>query len=355
MPATTTELLQRRLDKALDRHVTGATVAVHHHGGHLSWSGGAGDLQPDAPFFIASVTKLMTTALILQLIHRGELDFEDRLVDILDLDLTGLHTFKGVDYTGEITVARLLSQTSGLADYFLGKASGGGLTLERQVRQGQDQRWDLAQVLQWAREQGGRFAPGTPGKALYSDTNFQLLGAIIEQRTGQTYAEVLNAQIIEPLSLKQTWLYTDPEDDRPAPLRDGPAALVIPKAMVSFGPDGGIVSTSQELVVMVRAFFEGELFPAEMLVPLQIYRRVMFPLEYGTGFMRFQLPRWMTAFQASPELLGHAGLSGAFAFCDPKYGLYFAGTVNQIARPQRAFKLLLRIHNTVMGHLAPRR
>jgi len=52
-----------------------------------------------------------------------------------------------------------------------------------------------------------------------------------------------------------------------------------------------------------------------------------------------------------PELLGHSGLSGAFAFNAPERGTYLAGTVNNLARPDRSYRLMLRL----LGAARPRR
>ena len=115
--------------------------------------------------------------------------------------------------------------------------------------------------------------------------------------------------------------------------------------MASFGPDGGIVSTAEESMTFLKAFFAGTLFPARYLPELYQWNKIFFPLQYGVGLMRFQLPRFMSPFSPAPELLGHSGLSGAFAFYAPERSVYLTGTVNQIAQPGRSFRLLLRLLN----------
>lgn len=266
---TTPRRLQSIVDKTLGKHgVEGISVCVERARDGLRWAGCAGELSVDTPIFIASVTKLYTTALILRCIEAGRLGFETPIIEALpDLDLSGLHRLKGVDYTPQITVRHLLAHTSGLPDYFQGKRRGLP-TLEDAIRGGEDQAWSLGDVLSVARAQGGVLAPGKPRKALYSDTNYQLLGAIIEQHMGVPYDEALTQEIFQPLGLKTTWLYRDPADDRPALIRDGDGPLSIPKAMASFGCDGGIVSTAPEVMVFLRAFFEGRLFDAAVLPEL---------------------------------------------------------------------------------------
>jgi D-alanyl-D-alanine carboxypeptidase len=76
-------------------------------------------MRPDTPFFVASVTKRFVATLVLQAAERGELALDDRMISHLSAELTdGLHVFKGVDYTPEITVHHLITHTAGLPDYW---------------------------------------------------------------------------------------------------------------------------------------------------------------------------------------------------------------------------------------------
>ena len=335
--------LQEVLERAAkDRELEGIVVAVEDERG-LTWTGSTGNLTASTPFFIASVTKLYTAAIVHRLQERGHLSYDDRLVDRVKPSLVdGLHVHRGTDHTGEITLRHLLAHTSGLPDYFLGQRADGP-SLEKAIRAGHDVAWTLDDVLGWARDIGPKFRPGQPGKALYSDTNYQLLGRVIEEATGRSYADALHAEVIGPLGLERTWLYGDPGDDRPVPLRDGRAQADLPKAMTSFGPDGGIVSDSSDLMRFMRAFFGGQLFDRRALDQMMTFNRIMYPLESGVGLMRFRVPRIFSPFRRQPALIGHSGLSGAFAFTAPERGVSLAGTVNNIAKPGRSFRLMLRL------------
>ncbi len=345
-----TARLQGVVDKAAtDRDLAGIVVRVDRPQDGFSWTGSHGNLDSHTHFFIASTTKLYTTALVLKLAERGALSLEDRLVDRVDPGLVeGIHKLKGRDYTGEITIRHLLSQTSGLPDYFEGKRSDGSRLVD-DIKAGVDQSWELEDLLEIARGMGGRFAPGEGRKALYSDTNFQLLGRVIEEASGVTYAEALANDILTPLGLTSTYLYADPADDRPVNLRVGREERSVPKAMASFGPDGGIVSRVDHVMVFLRAFFEGGLFAAETIESLETFRRIFYPLEYGVGISRFRMPKILSPFGPPPELIGHSGLSGAFAFLSPRQGVYLAGTVNNIAKPGRSFRLMLRLIQALDG------
>jgi len=255
--------------------------------------------------------------------------------------LQGLQTYRGQDRGNELTIRHLISHTSGIPDYFQGKPASGP-SLESRLIGGEDEAWDLEKALERARTLAATFAPGTPGKALYSDTNFQLLGRIVERVSGCPYHALLQTLIFDPLGLTKTYLYHDPTDERPVALHHMRKPLAIPEAMASFGPDGGIVSTARESMRFLRAFFEGELFSADRIPALCRWTKIFFPLEYGLGISRFR-PKWfMMPFTSRPEFIGHSGLSGAFAFYSPDQELFLTGTVNEISRPDLAFRLMIK-------------
>jgi CubicO group peptidase (beta-lactamase class C family) len=114
--------------------------------------------------------------------------------------------------------------------------------------------------------------------------------------------------------------------------------------MSSFAPYGGLVSTIAESLRFLRAFFGGELLTPDQLRLITSRRnRLFFPLQYGYGLMRFEVPRWMSPFKARPELVGHSGPTGPFAFFNPKPDLYVAGTLNQMDKPNRPFRLMPQV------------
>ena len=300
------------------------------------------------PFFIASTTKLFTAAIILQLRAEGKLQLSDSLPQYFTAaELEGLHVYKGREYSRQITIAQLLAHTSGLPDYFQGKDQK-GYSLEKDLLTGNDQPTDFARVLAINRKQKPLFAPGSKGKAHYSDTNFQLLGQIIERITGLSYGQACEQRIIKPLQLQQTWLFTDTSDRRMAPLRYKNTPLHIPQAMAATGPDGGMVATSTDLLVFLQAFYGGKLFPATYLEEMQDWNRIFYPMQSGMGMHLFALPKWMTLGRRFPALMGHSGLSGTMAYYSREHQLFIAGTVNQINRPDRSFRVALKLVEEVL-------
>lgn len=337
-----TQAIQGILDNSIDGKVVfGTTFALKFD--NKIWNGASGNMSADSPFFIASTTKLFTTALVLKLISRGVWRLEDPIGKFLGSEvMKDLHVFKGIDYSAHITIGQLMAHTSGLPDYFQGKGPD-GTSLEKRLTSGIDQGWTFEEAIALSKSMQPHFAPGTLHKAKYADTNFQLLGRMIENCTGVAFAAYCHSEIISPLGLSQTYLYADPTDSQPQPLYFRDQVLRIPKAMASFGPDGGMVSSSCDLLRFLEGFFLGELFPQSYLPSLQKWNKIFFPMKAGIGIQLFELPWILNPFGTVPAFIGHSGLSGALAYYSPSQRIMITGTVNQISNPDRSFRVMIRL------------
>lgn len=339
--------LQTVLEKCVDRKkIFGTSFALKK--GDFIWKGASGNIASNEQYFIASTTKLFTTAIILYLKSTKKLKLKDKIEKYLESSiLKQLHIYEGVDYSSMLTIEHLLSHTSGLPDYFQNKGKN-GKSLEDELMNGNDQYWTFEQAIERTKEMKPLFTPNASGKAHYSDTNFQLLGKIIETITGKTFAENCQELIFLPLKLKQTYLYKNPKDEVPKPLYYKKEPLLIPKAMASFGADGGVVSTSLEMLSFIEAFFTGKLFPISYIEDLQKWNKIFFPMQSGIGIHRFKLPWFFNPLGTIPCFIGHSGLSGALAFYSPKEKLFIAGTVNQVAHPDLSFKMMIKLTQKVL-------
>lgn len=339
---STKKTLQSILERTVDnKKVFGTSFSIKK--GDFSWEGAAGNISTNQAYFIASVTKLFTTSLILQLSAKGDLALEDKISKYLNPRIwKDLHIYKGRDYSSDLTIKQLLSHTSGLSDYFQQK-SANGKSLEAEIVNGEDQFWTFEQVIENSKAMKALFAPDSKNKAHYSDTNFQLLGKIIENITQQSYADNCKERIIDPLGLNQSYLYQDTTDKKPITLYYKSNELHIPKAMASFGADGGIVSTSADLLLFIEAFFTGKLFPIQYIQALQEWNKIFFPMRSGIGIHLLKLPWFFDPTGAMPTLLGHSGLSGTVAFYSPKEKVFIAGTVNQVAHPDLAIRTMMKL------------
>ncbi len=339
-----------------------------------SWKAAAGEpgsgtrgMGPDTPAFLASITKLYTAAVLLRLAERGAVDLDLPMADYLRPEIVhGLHILNGSDNTRAITVRNQLEHTSGLPDYFTDRPRGGRSLAEQLSSEG-DRSWILAEVAARVRtELQPHFLPqpkdARKPRIRYSDTNYQLLGAIVESVAGAPFYEVLAREILVPLGLGQTYIFphrrSDPEVD-PARIWIGDAPRDLPLTMGSFGPDGGIVAPLEEAATFIRSLMNGRVFErAETLeamftrwnrfgLPLDrvALQLPSWPVAYGAGIMRFQLPPALNGFRRMPAVFGHSGSTGAWLFYCPELDVVLAGTVNQAtagALPYRVVPRLLR-------------
>ena len=109
------------------KNISNAVLAVQSGNKNIDWVGAIGDanniettkMQVDTPYFIASITKMYTSTVIMHLRERNLLNLSDPIFKYLPASLTkGIHSYKAVDSVSELKIVHLLSHTSGLADYF---------------------------------------------------------------------------------------------------------------------------------------------------------------------------------------------------------------------------------------------
>src|SRR5215212_2454366 len=260
-----------------------AGVAIPGRGSWLSVQGIA-DLRNAAPirgddhFRIASVSKTFTATVILQLVDDGKLSLDDTLETYVP----------GIPNGSEITIRQVLQMTAGIFDY----------SLDEQVVADYDRDPTILitpeDVIAIVDRHGPDFAPGE--SLSYSDTNYFLLGLVIEQVTGTSAAQALQEYVFTPLGLAQTSLPDTPV--MPAPFARGYIATsatddalrdVTLSNPLTAWTAGGIVSTLADLLVWAAALGAGTL-----LTPATQRERLRFepipggsqlPVSYGLGIM----------------------------------------------------------------------
>jgi D-alanyl-D-alanine carboxypeptidase len=329
-------LTQERLDRivqgaATKRHIHGFLMQVRRDGRALTSA--AGNLSPSSRFFAASVTKLFVTAVLLKLEAAGTLTLHDPIGLHLPAEIVdGLHVMNGIDRSRSIEIMQLMSNTSGIPDYF-DRATVGRLVANH------DDVWGLQPALASAKQKTPRFVPGK--RAQYSDTNYQLLGAIIESAADTSLDAVLRDLVFLPLDLADTYLYRGEPDDRLAPLYFKDRRLELPRYMASIGAEGGIVATATDLADFVDAFFGGALFDVAQLQRLYAWRLLLSPgvFYYGAGISR----QPVSLFHLRGGLYGHWGQSGAFAFFEPVSGTTLTGTANQFVGQRVAARAMVKV------------
>ena len=131
------------IDKAAADRRTGEVLwRVRSDDGELDVTYG----DPSRPFFLASATKLATSAILAQLRIEKRLDWDAPVAPLLpDLDLSGLSMDGGRDRSQEMTVRELLAHTSGIADYFEGRRKGRPTTFDRVTES--DMGWTVSDAV----------------------------------------------------------------------------------------------------------------------------------------------------------------------------------------------------------------
>lgn len=342
-------LLNQVLKKIVHKkNIFGVSLCVEDGDSLITWAGEAGNIQKDDQYFLTSVTKLCVTAVILRLRYEKQIQLEDKIYQFFSNGLIDkIHVFNEVDYSKEITVLQLLSNTSGIPDYLSYKQNNGKTADYNLFKNGKDEAWPLDKTLEVVKKLKGKFRPGQKGKVLYSNTNYKLLGAIIENITGKKIAEVFKEYIFDELKLSKTYVYQDVKDKTPLPMYYKSKELHISQCIASVTAEGGVVSTSKETMTILKSFFKGHFFPKVYLDELKKWNFIFFPLQsyFGIGLEKLWVPRILSPLKPIKEVLGFWGSSGAFAFYNVDTNLYFTGTVNQASGfgHSAAFKGIIKI------------
>jgi len=338
-----------------DKSVRNCILSVMKSDGSFSWSGAAGighqdgrvPMTKDTPIYIASITKLYTAAVIMRLHEKGTLSLDDPMSKYLPERLIrGIHIYKGKDYSQEITVRQLLSHTSGIADYYTEKPKGGKSLFELFLEE-PERRWTVDETIERARKDlKPNFQPGMG--VSYSDTNFQLLGKIIEAVTGKPLHIVYEDFIFLPLGLKYTRLIGSSEP----PLTPSAATADVfykdmnitkTRSNGAYWAEGGIVSTAEEMIIFLKALNEGRIIRSDTLKLMHHWHKLYFPLQYGYGTMRFRLPWLASKVTGIPPLWGHSGSTGSFLYYSEDLNLYVAGSIDQADSKIKPFRLMGKV------------
>lgn len=268
-----TSPLQADVASYLERNPYEGTVVVD-RGGTILFSQGAGDQA----FQIGSITKIFTAIAVLQLQERGQLSVADPLSRYLDYP-----------QGDRITLEHLLAHTSGIPDYFNEPASPTDLS------EFATKKHSIDEVIALFRDRPLHFPPGSDYR--YSNSNYMLLGRVVEVVSGQSYEDFVTSTTLQPLGLNDTGVGRNPPG-LPVPpgktaFSELPAGVTIDLSF--YGPAGGMVSTADDLVRFGRALLAGNVLREESLLDMVRPRRG----GYGLGWMVPRLP--------GPVVGGHTG------------------------------------------------
>jgi D-alanyl-D-alanine carboxypeptidase len=289
--------LRQKLQAKLDEwhkngKFAGATVGVVlADGTSFGLATGFSDLQtkrqmkPTDLMLAGSVGKTYAAAVALQLVGESKINLDEKVEKYLGSE----KWFSRLPNAKDITVRQLMNHTSGLVRYEFKEQFTKDLTANP------DKVWKPEELLSYLFDEKAAFEAGKGWD--YSDTNYIVLGMIIEKVTGKKYYDEVKKRILKPLNFKNTLEQNsrvikglvqgyagenNPFGGTDAMLKDG--KFVINPQFEWTG--GGMVSNSVDLARWAKTMYEGRAFDAKLLP--QMLEGVSAPMlgretKYGLG------------------------------------------------------------------------
>jgi D-alanyl-D-alanine carboxypeptidase len=206
-------------------------------------------MTPEVHQRIGSVTKTFTATLLLQAEDEGLLSLDDTIDQYI----------KGVPNGDKITLRQMADMTSGIASYTEDKQ------WVKEWSSDPYRVWKPEELAQAGIKDSPLFDPGT--EWFYSNTNYVLLGLVLEQVTGKPIGDLYREQIIEPLGLKNTSFPDQADSSIPEPHAQGYTLQGQsdgePADVTDWNPSwawtaGAMISTVEDLLVYGRALGTGK-------------------------------------------------------------------------------------------------
>ncbi|MEU2614042.1 serine hydrolase domain-containing protein [Micromonospora sp. NPDC007271] len=291
---STATVLQQGLDDLHGLGVSGTQGLVRDGGRVTVARSGVADLDTGAPmpvdgyFRIGSATKTFVSVVLLQLVGEGRIGLDDPI----ERWLPGVVNGNGNEGR-HVTVRQILQHTSGLYD------STDDLVALQSADEFLAHRFDHyteAQLVVMAMRHPPLFAAGTHWS--YSNTNYLLVGMLIERVTGHPWYTEVRSRILMPLHLTHTF-YPGDRPTLPQPHAEGYQQFVPGGPLVDttlFNPTvaasaGGLVSTTTDLARFWQAVARGQLLrPGQMAelhqtVLAESVQDIRPGIAYGLGIM----------------------------------------------------------------------
>jgi D-alanyl-D-alanine carboxypeptidase len=256
-------------------------------------------VRPDMRQRVGSITKTFTAAAILQQVEKGRIKLDAPIGGYLPQLVPGERGQK-------ITVRMLLNHTSGLAEYlpyaFPSLAAWPSLPdiSPQSLDDNRFTQFRPADLITMGVTAPATGEPGaTPG--VYSNTNYLLLGQLLERVTGTTLENYITRNVIERAGLQHTQLPTGPRINDPHPrMYEAFFGLIDPPRDYSVynmswvGPAAGLVSTVEDLNRFYGKLLDGKIVTRSSLAQMQRMVPVISQtgelIDYGLGLQKLTIP-----------------------------------------------------------------
>lgn len=236
IPAAKKSELQTRLNGLATKGFSGVTLIQQNGKTVFNQAFGSvrgRSVQKDDLFWIASISKTFTAAAVMRCREQGVITLEEKISHYLPNVPTDKQS---------ITVAQLLNHTSGLPQSYVSETIA-----------------DRSEAVKALLQEKLDSPPG--GKFGYSNTNYELLAAIVEITTGKKFEDYVRAEILRPLSLSRTGFWFDADASHVSPTHD-PLPARLKQRGWELGA-GGMYSCVEDLLRWSNALRNGKILNDE--------------------------------------------------------------------------------------------
>jgi D-alanyl-D-alanine carboxypeptidase len=264
--------LQEKLESfRTENNIPGASMGfVLNDGTEGAMVAGLADREADTALAMndkllsGSIGKTYVAAVALQLVAEKKLELDALIGRWLNRE----PWFSRLPNAGGVTVRMLMNHTSGIPEHIYTTEFGDA------VAESPYRRWQPEELVAFILDAEPLFPPGKDMS--YADTNYIVLGIILEKITERPYYESLKLRILEPFELTNTVPSDRPEipglipgyAERPSPLRNQGKTLKDGK--LAFNPQGewtggGLAATPLDLARWAHLLYQGKAYPEELL------------------------------------------------------------------------------------------
>lgn len=291
--------------------VVGMTLSVYNPQNGM-WTGAAGkadltgniNMKPCTITRMGSIIKVLTATVILKLQEEGKLNISDRLSAYLSSDILG-----NIENADKASIQQLLQHSSGIYNYIQ--------NLDFQTASLNDlvKQWTAADLLRYAHNKKAYFEPGEDVR--YSNTNYILLGLLVEKIEGKPLYQVYDEKIFVPMGMTTSQFAG--KNPVPVGIAKGYVDMynklqVIESTYYSgwdyYTADGGLISNPYELSTFFRALMSGHIINAASLHQMLTFKTPsqtdagFFPISYGLGIFSIETPKGV-AYTHSGDAIGY--------------------------------------------------
>ena len=246
-------------------------------------------MQPNMLFRTGSMGKQYTAIAILQLVEQGKIGLQDSIQQYIK-------DFPSKGYT--ITIENLLTNTSGIKDYLS----------EISNPSKQKESYTPKDGVDYIKDEPLNFKPGSNYR--YSNSNFYLLGYIIETVTGKTFEKYLQENVLDKADLKNTF-YIHPEKNIPDMPQgyskfDGKIEKATLQEVTIMYSAGALISNADDIYKWHKALYNQQLVKKETL------EKATTPFKFDDGTFSQYAYGWFVKNIDGTQTIEHSGSTDGF-------------------------------------------